>query len=75
MQSRPMTGEESPSTRLGERVRDARRARSWSQGELATQAGVSRATIARLEAGKHVFMGTMETVAQALRLELDLRPD
>ncbi len=34
---------------LARRLRDARRARGWTQAELATRSGLSVATVARLE--------------------------
>lgn len=58
--------------KLGERIREARTARAWSQSELAEQADVSRPTIARIEAGQRVRMATLETVAQVLGLALEL---
>lgn len=59
---------------VAERVREARRARGWSQSELATKAGVSRPTVARIEGGQHVLMGTLEKVTEALGLAMDLGP-
>lgn len=38
---------------LGDRVREEREVLGWSQATLAAQAGVSRRTIMRLEAGSH----------------------
>lgn len=63
-----MADEHSPSAKPGDRVRDARRARGWSQRELAEQAGVSRPTVARIEADQHVLMATLEKVAEALEM-------
>ena len=57
---------------VGQRIREARDARGWSQGELAERCGLSRPTIARIEAGQHVRMGTLETVARALGLTVEL---
>ena len=59
-------------TSLGGRIREARRAHAWSQSQLAEQADVSRPTIARIEAGQRVRMGTLETVAEVLGLTLEL---
>lgn len=53
-------------------VRDARTARGWSQAELATRAGVSRPTVARLEIGRSVSSTTLLKVADALELHLTL---
>lgn len=58
----------------GSLVRQARKDRGWSQTELATRADVSRPTIARIESGQHVLMGTLEKVAGALELDLTLAP-
>ena len=57
---------------VGQRIRDARDQRGWSQTELAERCGLSRPTIARIEAGHHVRMGTLERVAQVLSLKLEL---
>lgn len=69
-----MTHEHSPTQRLGERVKDARRARGWSQGDLAAAADVSRATVARIEAGQDISTVTLVKVAQALELGVALLP-
>jgi len=60
---------------VGQRIREARDARGWSQGELAERCGLSRPTIARIEAGQHVRMGTLEKVARALGLTVELGQD
>ena len=57
---------------MGRRIREARDARGRWQRELAEWSGVSRPTIARIEAGNHVRMGTLEKVAQVLGLTLEL---
>lgn len=57
---------------LDQRIREARTARSWSQSALAERAGVSRPTVARIEAGQYVRMATLEAVAQALGLAVEL---
>jgi len=69
-----MTQEHSPTQRLGERVKDARKARGWSQGGLAEAADVSRATVARIEAGQDISTATLVKVAQALELDVALLP-
>lgn len=55
-------------------VRRARQALTWSQAELAEQAGVSRPTVARLEAGQDVSMRSLTAVLSALGLELNVQP-
>lgn len=57
---------------LSRKVREARKARGWSQTELATKAGVSRLTVTRLEAGKSVSSSTLLKVADSLGLRLAL---
>ena len=41
---------------LGQRIREARDAHGWSQGELAGRCGLSRPTIARIEAGEELVL-------------------
>lgn len=62
--------------RLGSTVRTARIRKAWRQRDLADKAGVSRATIARMEGG---HLGTLSldlirAVCQALEISLDLVP-
>lgn len=66
-----MSGNESPA--FGSIIRDARKAKGWSQIELGERAGVSRPTIARIEADHDVTTATIAKVAQALGLKLELR--
>lgn len=61
-----------PYPSVGQRVRETRRARNWSQTELALRADVSRPTIARIESGHHVQMGTLEQVATVLDLQVTM---
>lgn len=56
---------------FGDIIRDARKKQGWSQGE----AGVSRPTVARIEANHDVTTATITKVAQALGLKLELRDD
>ncbi|MGP5704051.1 helix-turn-helix transcriptional regulator [Glutamicibacter arilaitensis] len=51
---------------LGLEIRVARTARGWSQTFLADEAGVSRPSIARIEAGEDVNTATLVKVAQTL---------
>jgi transcriptional regulator with XRE-family HTH domain len=52
---------------LADSVRRLRSARYLSQAELATKAGVSRATIARIEAGEIIpYPRTVRKLAEAL---------
>ena len=72
-----MTSRRQTSVGPGEGVSEARRARGWSQSELAERAGVSRPTVARIEAGQQVRLATLEAVAQVLGLtvKLELGPE
>lgn len=54
-------------------ARQARVNRTWSQDDLASAAGVSRPTVARIEAGKDVSTSSLEKVAAALGLRVELR--
>jgi transcriptional regulator with XRE-family HTH domain len=60
---------------FGDVVREARKKQGWSQGELGEKAGVSRPTIARVEANNDVTTATIVKLAQALGLRLELRDD
>ncbi|WP_424348039.1 helix-turn-helix domain-containing protein [Kocuria sp. CH-021] len=60
------------SSGLGGAIRAARIKRGWSQTDLAQRSGVSRPTIARLEAGHGVSTSTLLKLATALDLEVDL---
>jgi transcriptional regulator with XRE-family HTH domain len=57
-------------------LRAARRAKALSQAALAASSGISRITIARLEAGaeQDVRLGTAESLCEALGLELVALP-
>lgn len=57
---------------FGEVIRDARKRHGWSQTELGERAGVSRPTIARVEANSDVTTATLAKIAQALALKLEL---
>ncbi|GAA3002892.1 helix-turn-helix transcriptional regulator [Streptomyces fulvorobeus] len=58
---------------FGETIRVARKERGWSQTDLAEKAGVSRPTIARIEANRDVTTATVAKITQALGLTLELR--
>lgn len=58
---------------FGETIREARKKRGWSQTELGQESGVSRPTIARVEANNDVTTATIAKIAQALGLKLELK--
>lgn len=58
---------------LGGQIKDARNQQGLTQTELAERAGVSRPTVARVESGDDVSTATLEKVAAALGLTVELR--
>ncbi|WP_435585862.1 helix-turn-helix transcriptional regulator [Micromonospora aurantiaca (nom. illeg.)] len=58
---------------FGNIIREARKRQGWSQGELGEKSGVSRPTIARVEADNDVTTATIAKIARALGLKLELR--
>ncbi|GAA3338634.1 hypothetical protein GCM10017714_10770 [Curtobacterium pusillum] len=60
---------------FGDVIREARKKQGWSQAELGEKSGVSRPTVARIEANNDVTTATIAKVAQALGLKLELRND
>ena len=58
---------------FGDIIRESRRKHGWSQIELGEKAGVSRPTIARVEANNDVTTSTIAKIAQALGLSLELK--
>ncbi|MFK0005082.1 helix-turn-helix transcriptional regulator [Paenarthrobacter sp. NPDC090522] len=57
---------------FGDTIREARKKHGWSQAELGEKAGVSRPTIARVEANHDVTTATITKIAQVLGLTLEL---
>lgn len=58
---------------FGDIIRDARKEHGWSQAELGEKSGVSRPTIARVEANHDVTTTTIAKIARALGLTLELK--
>jgi transcriptional regulator with XRE-family HTH domain len=58
---------------FGDVIREARKKHGWSQAELGDKAGVSRPTVARVEANNDVTTATIAKIAQALGLKLELK--
>ena len=58
-------------TRLGERIRELRNAKGWTQFELSERMGVDRSYLAEVETGKiEICLRNLELVAQTFELEL-----
>jgi transcriptional regulator with XRE-family HTH domain len=56
---------------VGNKVRDLRKGRGWSQQELADRAGISMQTVSNLETGRHLpGMATLSKIAGALGISL-----
>lgn len=55
---------------IAEQIKKAREAADLSQHELADRAGVSRPSVARVEAGGDVNTATLRKIAQVLGLAL-----
>lgn len=62
----------SQETRVGQRIREAREARGWSQEVLAREIGVSVRTITNLENGRHENGGRRRATVQKAADVLDL---
>lgn len=54
--------------RIGDNVRAERSRRGWSQGELATRAGLDRSTVYGIERTHRPNLETVEKIARALGL-------
>ena len=71
VESPPASASGSVSSRFGARVREARSARGLTLEELATAAGISRATLSNLERGEHSpSLNAATDVARALGVSL-----
>lgn len=64
---------EAEPVKFGDTIRDARKKHGWSQAELGEKSGVSRPTIARVEANNDVTTATIAKIARALGLTLELK--
>lgn len=62
-------------TEIAEQVREAREKCGWTQNTLASHAGVSRPSIARIERGDDISTSTLTKVVSALGLALTVIPD
>ncbi|GAB3754352.1 hypothetical protein GCM10027591_03160 [Zhihengliuella somnathii] len=57
---------------FGNRIRQARDVRGWSQETLAARADVSRPTVARIERGDDVSTATLVKVTSVLGLAVEV---
>lgn len=58
---------------LGDQIRQSRVEQRLTQAELAMKAGLSRPTVARIEAGDDVSTATLEKIGEVLGLRVELR--
>lgn len=58
--------------RVGAQIAHARREQGWTQIQLAEVAGVSRPTVARIEAGQQVGLAILVKVAEVLGLQVQV---
>ena len=59
---------------LGQRLRQQRLQKPWTQQDLATHAGVALSAVKKLEAGGNATLKTLVKVVQALSLAEELAP-
>ncbi len=58
--------------KIGQRIRQARKAKGWSQGELAGQCGISMSFMGHIERGTRIMsMDTFAAVCEALGAKAD----
>jgi transcriptional regulator with XRE-family HTH domain len=62
--------------RIGAVVRTLRRRRGWRQADLASRAGVSQASVSKLERGQiqHLRLETIRRICRALDMSISLEP-
>lgn len=69
----PKSAGPKPPNPLGERVRELREARGWSQSELGERAGLSQVHVSYIETGKRLGLAheTVSALADALGVSID----
>lgn len=67
-----MIAAQAPIEQFGGIVKAQRKAKGWSQEQLAQAAGLSRPTVARIESGNAVSTDTMAKVAAVLNIEVNV---
>lgn len=63
---------EAPMAEIASKIHETRVSLGWTQNELAERAGVSRPTVARIERGDDISTATLEKIAVALELRIEL---
>lgn len=58
---------------IGQQIRQARDKQGLTQVELATKAGGSRPTVARVELGVATSIATLEKIVKTLSMTIELR--
>lgn len=59
-------------TRVGMRIRQARKSKGWSQGELAKQCGISMSFLGHIERGTRIMsLDTFVNICVALNMNAD----
>lgn len=58
--------DERQAAQIGAQIRQARKAREWTQEQLAEQAGVAKKTVTAMENGRNVRPGNLRAVLDAL---------
>jgi transcriptional regulator with XRE-family HTH domain len=58
-------------TRLGDRIRKLRKARGWTQAEMAERVGIDRSFLADVERGKrNISVLNLELIAHGFKISL-----
>lgn len=63
---------DAPMAEIASKIRATRDSLGWTQNELAERAGLSRPTVARVERGDDISTATLEKIALALDLTIEL---
>lgn len=70
-----MIAAQAPIEQFGGVVKAQRKAKGWSQEQLAQAAGLSRPTVARLESGSAVSTATLAKIANSLGIEIKVKAE
>lgn len=64
------TPEQPATTPPGSTIRALRKAKQWTQEDLAKRAGIDRATVSRIERNERYELATLKKIANGLGVEL-----